>query len=118
MAKYLKWLVVSMAVLASQALIATGANAFECPKHFAAAQAAIDKLAGDMGGAMSQRMEMSDLMLVHALLGDAKIMLQSAIDVHGNARGGYDHARSIAKADAALGYARAADILHFSMMKK
>jgi len=30
----------------------------------------------------------------------------------------YDHARAIAKADAALGYARAADILHFKMMKK
>ena len=30
------------------------AKAFECPKHFVAAQVAIDKVLGDMGGDMSK----------------------------------------------------------------
>ena len=93
------------------------AQAFECPKHFAAAQAAIDKVKGDMGGDMSKQMPKEQMALVHALLDDAKTHLTSAMHNHDKPQGIYDHARALAKADAALGYAQAADILHFKYMK-
>ena len=93
------------------------AQAFECPKHFAAAQAVIDKVKGDMGGEMSKQMPKDQMALVHALLDDAKSRLSSAMHNHEKPQGMYDHARAIAKADAALGYATAADMLHFKMMK-
>ncbi len=94
----------------------SGAFAFECPKHFAEAQALIDKVTGDMGGDMSKQMPKEQMALVHALLDDAKSRLTSAKHNHEKPQGIYDHARALAKADAALGYARAADMLHFKMM--
>ncbi len=94
------------------------AQAFECPKHFAEAQALIDKVKGDMGGSMSKQMSKEQMALVHALLDDAKMYLAGAKHNHEKPQGAYDHARAIAKADAALGYARAADMLHFKMMQK
>ena len=93
------------------------AQAFECPKHFAGAQAAIDKVKGDMGGNMSKKMPKDQMALVHALIDDAKTRLTSAKHNHEKPQGIYDHARAIAKADAAKGYAVAADIMHFKMMK-
>ncbi len=92
------------------------ARAFECPKHFAAAQAAIDKVTQDMGGSMSKKMRKEDMALVHALLDDAKSRLASAKHNHEKPQGRFDHARAIAKADAARGYAVAADIFHFKLM--
>ncbi len=122
----LKWLLVgSAAVLIFQ--IPWNAQAFECPKHFAEAQALIDKITGDMapgedarvaGGDMSKEMSKEQIALVHSLLDDAKMLLAGAKHNHEKPQGAYDHARAIAKADAALGYARAADILHFKMMQK
>ena len=94
------------------------AQAFECPKHFVEAQAAIDKVKGDMGGAMSKQMPKEQMALVHSLLDDAKMNLAGAKHNHEKPQGAYDHARAIAKADAALGYAGAADMLHFKMMQK
>ena len=94
------------------------AQAFECPLHFAKAQAAIDKVSQEMGGGMSKKMNKRDMALVHALLDDAKTRLTSAKHNHAKPQGRYDHARAIAKADAALGYATAADILHFKYMQK
>ena len=100
------------------ALFATPcAFAFECPQHFAEAQAAIDKVAEDMKG-MSENVSKADHALVHSLLDDAKMLLAGAHHNHEKPQGAYDHARAIAKADSALGYARAADILHFKMMQK
>ncbi len=99
------------------ALSAAGAAAFECPKHFTAAQTMIDKVTGDMGGDMSKKMPKDQMALVHALLDDAKMRLDGAQHNHEKPQGDYDHARAIAKADAALGYATAADMLHFKMMK-
>ena len=93
------------------------AQAFECPKHFAKAQAVIDKVAGDMKGSMSKKMRKEDMALVHALLDDAKSRLASAKHNHEKPQGRFDHARAMAKADAALGYANAADIFHFKLMK-
>ena len=69
-----KWLLAGvMAVFALQ--ISSNAQTFECPKHFAEAQAQIDKVAGDMGGKMSKMMPKSEMALVHALLDDAKMRL-------------------------------------------
>ncbi len=93
------------------------AQAFECPKHFAEAQAAIDKVAADMKGDMSKKMRKEDMALVHALLDDAKTRLTSAKHNHQKPQGAFDHARAIAKADAARGYAVAADIFHFKLME-
>ena len=91
-------------------------QAFECPKHFAKAQAAIDKVTKDMGGSMSKKMRREDMALVHALLDDAKMQLSSGKHNHSKPQGMYDHGRAIAKADAALGFATAADIYHFKLM--
>ena len=92
------------------------AQAFECPKHFAAAQAVIDKVSKDMKGAMSKAVDKGDMALVHALLDDAKSRLISAKHNHESPQGAFDHARAMAKADAALGYASAADKFHFKVM--
>ena len=97
-------------------IVVSSANAFECPKHFKAAQAAIDKVIGDMKGDMSKKMPKEDMALVHALLDDAKMRLASARHNHEKPQGKYDHARALAKADAALGYANAADMFHFKLM--
>ncbi len=43
--------------------------------------------------------------------------LNSAKHNHEKPQGVYDHARAIAKADSALGHARAADLLHFKYMQ-
>lgn len=109
---------VLLTVVFGLAQIPVAAAAFECPKHIADAQAMIEKVAGDMGSDMSKQMVKEDMALVHALLDDAKMLLAGAEHNHEKPQGTYDHARSIAKADAALGAARAADILHFKMMQK
>ncbi|MDA7430043.1 hypothetical protein PGB28_16375 [Primorskyibacter aestuariivivens] len=98
-------------------LIASPAVGFECPQHFSKAQAMIDKVSGEMEGMMDM-MSPEDMALVHALLDDAKMLLSGAHHNHEKPQGAYDHARSIAKADAALGYASAADMLHFKYMEK
>ncbi len=92
------------------------AQAYECPKRFAEAQAAIDKVTEDMKGDMSKKMRKEDMALVHALLDDAKSRLRSARHNHEKPQGAYDHARAVAKANAARGYAVAADIFHFKLM--
>ena len=71
-----------------------------------------------MGGEMSKMMKKEDMALVHALLDDAKTLLSGAKHNHKKPQGKYDHARAIAKADSARGYAVAADIFHWKLMKK
>ena len=90
------------------------ANAFECPKHFAAAQAAIDNVLENMKG--MEAMDPKDMALVHSLVDDAKMVLASSIHNHEKPQGAFDHARAIAKADTALAYAEAADIYHLKLM--
>ncbi len=114
-----KWfLAASAAAVALQ--MPSGAQAFECPKHFAAAQAAIDKVVEDMKGDMSMSMAKagmkSDVALVHVFLDDARMLLAGAKHNHEKPQGAFDHGRAIAKADAALGHAVAADIFHFKLM--
>ncbi len=117
----LKW---PLAFIAAFALLQfpLTANAFECPKHFAKAQAAIDKVVADMKGEMSKSMAKAgmaaDMKLVHALLDDAKMVLAGARHNHAKPQGAYDHGRAIAKAEAARGYAQAADIFHWKLMGK
>ncbi len=111
----LEWILAGCAAAALTTL-PLSAQAFECPKHFADAQAAIDKVVGDMKGDMSKKMPKDQMALVHALLDDAKMWLASGKHNHEKPQGIYDHARAIAKADAARGNAVAADILHFKMM--
>lgn len=96
-------------------LFAGPALAFECPKHIDAAQAQIDKVMADMQG-MAETMSKENMALVHALLDDAKMLLDGAKHNHEKPQGPYDHARAIAKSDAALGHAVAADMLHFQYM--
>ena len=113
-----------MATIAVLALVQlpTTANAFECPKHFAAAQAAIDKVVKDMKGEMSKKMKAAgkaaDMALVHALLDDAKMLLAGAKHNHEKPQGDYDHGRAIAKADAAKGSANAPDTFHWNPLGK
>ncbi len=99
-------ILIGLSVLAGLFLLPLSASAFECPRHFAAAQAAIDKVSSKMKG-----MSGKDMALVHALLDDAKTSLSSGKHNHEKPQGKYDHARAIAKADAALGSAKAAGLL-------
>jgi len=111
-----KWLLAaSAAVLVMQT--PWSAQAFECPKHFVAAQVAIDKVAADLEADIPWKRP-EDKALVHALLDDAKSQLASAKHSHEKPQGAYDHARAIAKADAALGYAKAADVFHLELLTK
>ncbi len=111
-----KW---SLAMVAILGLVQfpNAASAFECPKHFVEAQALIDKVTEDMKS-MKGNTSKEDHALVHALLDDAKMILAGAKHNHEKPQGAYDHARAIAKADAARGSALAADLLHFKVMQK
>ncbi len=82
-------------------------SAFGCPKSFEKAQDAIDQAALVMAKLPKDKQG-----LVHTLIDDAKMLLTSARQNHEKpVAGRYDHARAIAKADAARGYARAALLL-------
>ena len=98
-------------------LLSFNSFAFECPSHIQAAQAKIDKVLADMKG-MDNKVAKQDMALVHTLIDDAKMYLSSAKHNHKKPQGAYDHARAMAKADAALGYANAADKLHHKYMQK
>lgn len=111
-----KWILAGCAV-AALSHVSWNAQAFECPKHFADAQAAIDKVSADMEG-MKGKVSKEDHALVHALLDDAKMILAGAKHNHEKPQGAYDHARAIAKADSARGHAVAADLFHFKVMQK
>jgi hypothetical protein len=111
-----KWLLAaSTAVFVMQT--PGNAQAFECPKHFAAAQAAIQKVASDMNADIPWQTPL-DKELILTLLDDARMLLGGATHNHENPTGGYSHARSIAKADAALGYANAADLFHRELLSQ
>ncbi len=111
-----KWFFALLVVL-TVIFAAQTASAFECPKRFKAAQAAIDKVTNSMKG-MAKMMDKKDMALVHSLVDDAKTALTSAKHNHAKPQGMYDHGRAIAKAETARGYAEAADIYHFKLMAK
>ncbi len=108
---------IAIALAAGAATLAPiTAQAFECPRHFADAQAQIDKVMADMEG--MEGMSMEDVALVHALLDDARMLLEAAKHNHEKPQGPYDHGRSIARADSARGNALGAELLHFQFMQQ
>jgi len=98
-------------------LMPVEAPAFQCPGHIAEAEEAITDVENDMT-TMTGEMSADKMALVHALLDDAKAALAAAKHSHEDPQSNFDHARAIAKAKAALGYAQGADILHFQYMMK
>ncbi len=80
--------------------LTSAAPAFECPARFKDAEAAMK---GMSPGANRK--------LVHALIDNAKMMLQGGIHNHEKPQGVYDHGRSVAKAKAAEGYAYGAEVM-------
>ncbi len=102
-----KWLLTAFAVVL---ILPTpwAVQAFECPKHFEAAEDAIDAANDAMIGLKT------DLHMIrgHMLLDDAKMLLGSGEHNHEKPQNEFDHARAIAKADAAKGNAEAA-LLYF-----
>lgn len=108
--------VAAIAAMTFTITVAVPVCAFECPQHFAEAQAAISKTTGDMQG-MSNMMSKHDMGQVHGLLKHARTLLVEARNSHDHASRGHGHAVAIAKADSARGYAVAADIFHFKLMQ-
>lgn len=111
-----KWLLTATVALLVM-LAPLSAQAFECPKHFAAAQAAIDKVTADMEADTPWK-RTEDKALVQTLLDDAKSLLSSAKHNHEDPQSADDHAHAIAKADAALAYAKATEKFHFDLLAK
>ena len=102
----MKKLILAAPVFAIALAFATPSWGFSCPGHFAEAQAAIDSATAAMNGVS----DATKKGLVHTLIDDAKHMLTAAEHHHAKpAAGAYDHARALAKADAARGYAEAAE---------
>ncbi len=86
----------------------SGAWAFNCPVDFKVADEAIASATAAMK-ALSDKQKMG---LVHTVLDDAKMLLESGKHNHAKpAAGALDHARAIAKARAATGYAQAAEMM-------
>jgi len=84
------------------------ALAWECPKHFAEAEAAINKA----GEAFKMATGKPNTPLAHTLRDDANMLLASAKHNHAKpAAGAFDHARAIAKAKSAIAYAETATAL-------
>ena len=101
-------LIIGAIVLLPLFALSQGAWAFDCGNRFAAAETAIT----DAKSAMDAMSDETAKGLVHTLIDDAKRFLDGAKHNHGKpAAGKYDHARAIAKANAAAGYAEAALIL-------
>jgi hypothetical protein len=82
----------------------------QCPKHIADTQALIDRVYARMVRD-AERIPDDIAQLIYALLDDARMLLGAARRNHEQPQGPFDHARAYAKADAALGHARAAEIL-------
>ena len=102
----MKKLILAAPVIALTLGFASPSWGFSCPGHFAEAQAAIDSAAAAASGVS----DAGKKGLVHTLIDDAKQLLAAAKHHHEKpAAGAYDHARSLAKADAARGYAEAAE---------
>ena len=112
----LTWMLpAAVAVLLLQ--LSSTAQAFECPKYFATAQATIDKATLSMMG-MEDRMSKEDVARIQAHIGNAKMTLAEAIFHHENPEGLHHHARAIMRASAAAGHALAAVSLHDALMKQ
>ena len=91
--------------------LASTARALDYNNSFNAAKAALSKAEA----VMKQMQAGGNKQLVHTLIDDAKMLLHSGIHNHEKPQGAFDHARAIAKARSAKGYAEAAEILAKAM---
>ena len=105
-------LAVTIVAAAPQVVRAQG---LDCGPRIQKAQTAIDKVIDDMKGMES--MPKGELLQVHALLDDARMYLDAARRNCDTPQADYDRAIAVGKAEAARGYATAADMLHFRFMK-
>jgi hypothetical protein len=95
---------------------AVAAETIDCATPIAKAQKSVDKINGDLQG-MDKMMPKDKLDQIHGLVVDAEKLLKEARQDCAKTSSPYDAARGIARADAADGYATAADILHFHYMQ-
>jgi hypothetical protein len=95
---------------------AMAAQAIDCTTPIGKAQKSVDKITGDLQG-MDKMMPKDELGQIHGLVADAEKLLNEARQDCSKSASPYDQARGIAHADAADGYATAADILHFHYMQ-
>jgi len=94
---------------------ALAAPAIDCATPIAKAQKSVNKITGDLQG-MDKMMPKRELGEINGLVADAEKLLKKASEDCAKTSSPYDQARGIAHADAANGYATAADILHFHYM--
>ncbi len=113
------WLVGIVSVAVALQFMPRSAQAFGCPNHIAAAQAAIDKATASTMG-MESQMSKEGLTMVQAHIAHAKMTLAEAKFHHENKalEGLRHHAHAIMRANAARGHALAAVGLHSALMKK
>lgn len=91
------------------------AQDLDCGPRVQKAQKTIDKVTDDMKG--MEGMPKGELVQVHALLDEARMYLDAARRNCDTPQADYDRAVAVGKAEAAWGYATAADMLHFRFMK-
>ncbi len=106
-----KW-ILAATVASLLSLTPWPAQAFECPEHFAAAQAAIDK-----ANEQFRRMEVGMPLAAHSHLRYARMSLVEA-NFHHAQTGNYHHARAIVRANEARGHAVAGEILSRSLANR
>jgi len=94
---------------------ALAAQDLDCAKPIQRAQSAIDKVTDDLKG--METMPKNQLQDINTLLDDAKSNLDGARQSCDKSTSATEQARAIGKAEAARGYAVAADKLHFHFMK-
>jgi hypothetical protein len=110
-----RFLAGTAAILAATLTGPAWAGSLDCAKHLQAAEAAIDKVVEDMKG--MEMMPKNQLADVDALLNVARKYVSDSHHDCDQARADLDRARGLAQADAAKGYAIAADMLHWQYMK-
>ncbi len=98
----LRWLAMGFA-LVTPLLMARPAQAYECPKHIASAQATLDKL-HDLMKTMKGKMPARDIRFVHGILDDARMFIGGAKHNHQEALGYRDHVNAIIRAHQARGH--------------
>ena len=113
------WLIGVVCVAVTLQFMAKSAQAFGCPNHIAAAQAAIEKATAGTMGMEKSKMSKEGLTMVQAHIAHAKMPLAEAKFHHENKalEGLRHHAHAIMRANEARGHALAAIGLHSALMK-
>jgi len=104
-----------LAMIVAATPLIGGAADSDCAPRVQKAQTTIDKVTDDMRGMGS--MPKGELQQIHALLDEARMYLDAARRNCDAPQADYDRAVAVGKAEAAWGYATAADMLHFRFMK-